>query len=482
MKRRAPEVGPKSSRRLPLVVLLSALLVSVLAAWSAIEFCRRLPRVATLPRFLPVEQRREALRQSLRGAPLEVREAFTLQLASDALGGARTGQVEPERLQSAVADSVAALSRSRVGRLHQAAARMWLLEQAREPIESWWPALRVYFEGMQRANLAHYQQALTQHWARVYESLGLGPGTAYGLAVGAVGQPHGPFLQFFVGHSRRVIDEREQAGDAAAAAICRKVLYRLLKQWVLEEGPAGLRLLAADLLADSLETDSRMAAATETQAVARDLRAWRAAYREAARRRPPAVLEPYATPVLAPAAHERLLTWVALTTWLASAALAAGVFAVLLTPWWLRRRDRRRSGFMVRAIISVLLVTGAGLAWIHWWPDAVREDLRGDFSSLRYWWRHPFLAAGLTLALVLAAGLLQRPAAGGQSGFLARAGVIGAGTWLLLAVLLWGSAIAGEFARRDYERATRAVQANAIAAMAGPQADTLLDRLRQWEP
>jgi MFS family permease len=109
-----------------------------------------------------------------------------------------------------------------------------------------------------------------------------------------------------------------------------------------------------------------------------------------------AVLEPYAGPALAPAAHERLVTRVALTTWLASALLAAGVFALLLAPRWLRRRDRRRSGFMLRAIVCVLLVTGAGLAWIHWWPDAVREDLRGDFSSLRYWWRHPFLAAGLT--------------------------------------------------------------------------------------
>jgi len=137
---------------------------------------------------------------------------------------------------------------------------------------------------------------------------------------------------------------------------------------------------------------------------------------------------------------------------------------------------------MLRAIVSVLLVTGVGLAWIHWWPDAVREDLRGDFSSWRYWWRHPFVAAGLTLALVFAGGLLQRSTSGGQSGFLARVGVVGAGVWLLLAVLLLGGALAGEFARRDYERATRGAYADPIAAVAGAEADGLLAGLRQWEP
>jgi hypothetical protein len=60
-------------------------------------------------------------------------------------------------------------------------------------------------------------------------------------------------------------------------------------------------------------------------------------------------------------------------------------------------------------------------------------------------------------------------------------GVVGAATWLLLAVLLLGSAIAGEFARRGYEQATGAAYADPIAAVAGPQADGLLDRLRRWE-
>ena len=43
--------------------------------------------------------------------------------------------------------------------------------------------------------------------------------------------------------------EREQAGDSAAAGVCRAVLHHWLRAWVLEPGPAGLRLLAADLLA-----------------------------------------------------------------------------------------------------------------------------------------------------------------------------------------------------------------------------------------
>ncbi|MEP0843617.1 MAG: hypothetical protein HRF43_13015, partial [Phycisphaerae bacterium] len=45
-----------------------------------------------------------------------------------------------------------------------------------------------------------------------------------------------------------VAAEREQAGDEAGAAACRDLLLRLLREWVLEDGPAGARLLAADLL------------------------------------------------------------------------------------------------------------------------------------------------------------------------------------------------------------------------------------------
>ncbi|MFQ5807043.1 MAG: hypothetical protein ACE5I3_11405 [Phycisphaerae bacterium] len=484
MKRRSPGELRKPSLAVPVMVLLGALLVSVAAGWNAVSLCVRLPLVRTLPRFLPVELRRETLRRSLRSAPPEVREAFALQLASDTLAGALMGQVEPERLQSIIADAVAIQSRSQVGRLQQVAARMWLMEQLDEPLGNWWPSSRLFLEGMQRADLAHYQAPLAQHWARAYESLLLAPGTAYGLAVGAVGQPHGPFLLFVVERVRRVINERHPAGDAAAATTCRQVLYRLLRQWVLEAGPAGLRLLAADLLAESLEADSAATTTPEMQAITQDLRAWRSAYRRAARERPMTILDAYRRPALAPAVHERLVNRLALTTWLGSATLAAGVAALLLGWAWLGRgRIVIRAGRLsLRAIVVAGIVTVAGAAWVYLWPESVREDLRGDFSSLRYWWHHPFVAAGLTLILVLAGGLLERLPPGRTSDFLARLGTVAAGTWLVLGLALWGSAIAGEFARRDYERVTRAAHEDAVTAMIGPEAEHHLAALRQWEP
>ena len=135
--------------------------------WHSARFWLRLPPVRNLPPvhelFLTseFEKLETEFGRINRGMPAEAREAFALRLASNTLKGALTGLVEPEELQPAIGQAVGTLSKSQVGRLQQAAARMWLLEQAGEPIEKWWPGLRVFFEGMQHANLAHYQQALT---------------------------------------------------------------------------------------------------------------------------------------------------------------------------------------------------------------------------------------------------------------------------------------------------------------------------------
>lgn len=475
---------------MPSVVLVAALLVSVPAMWHTARFWLRVSPVRNLPLvhelFLTgeFEKLETEFRRINRRMPAEAREAFALRLASNALKGALMGLVEPEELQPALGEAVGALSKSQVGRLQQAAARMWLLEQAGEPIEKWWPGLRVFFEGMEHANLAHYQQALTQHWARAYEAVGRGSGSAYALAEDAVGHRHGPVLQFSIPRLRRVIEERERAGDTAAATTCRKVLYRWLRQWVLESGPAGLRLLAADLLASSLEADNAAATTPELQAIADDLREWRSAYHQAARQRPVAIMAPQRRPALAPVAHERFFRRFALSIWLGPATLATGIVALALAWAWLGhgRSSVRRRQLTVSAIVAGLIAIGVGLAWIYLWPDSIREDVRGDFSRLRLWWRFPIAAAGLTLALILAAGLLQRSASGGKSRLAPRLGAVAAVAWLLLAVTLWCSAIAGEFARRDYEQATRAAQEDAVAALVGPDAERLLTRLRRWEP
>ncbi len=482
MKRRSRDNGEKSSVALPLVVLLGAFLASVPAGCNALAFWRRLPQQRV--KQLHAAEVQAAFNRVNRNMTAEAREAFALRRASDTLAGALTDVVEPEQLQPTMATAVNGLSKSQVGRLQLAAARMWLLEQAGEPIEKWWPSLRVFLEGMRHANLAHYQAALIQQWAEAYQALGVGSGTACSLAEDLVGHPHGAFLQFLVPRVQRVIQERQQAGDEAAATTCRGVLHSLLKQWVLEPGTAGLQLLAADLLAQSLEANDDADDNEETRAIVNDLRAWRSAYLEAARSRPVATLDPHRKPALAPDAHERLVTRVALVTWLASAVLAAGVVALLFSWSWLRSRNVAPRGHQLAlyAIFPALIVIIVGLMWIHLLPDSIREDLRRDFSSMHYWWRHPFVAAGITLALVLAAGLLQRSASGGKSNFPARLGAVAAGTWLVLAVMLWGSAWAGELARRDYERATWIAYKDPVAAMAGRDTERLLTGLRNWKP
>jgi hypothetical protein len=152
--------------------------------------------------------------------------------------------------------------------------------------------------------------------------------------------------------------------------------------------------------------------------------------------------------------------------------------------FWLRDEASARqwASRVLVAIPIALLVMIGGLLWIHLWPDSIRADLRSDFSSWRYWWRHPFVAAGLTLALLSIAGWLHRSTAAGRRRLPTRIGALAAGTWLVLAVMLWASAWAGERARRDYERALRAASADPVGALLGPEADGGLRELRRWQP
>jgi hypothetical protein len=483
MKRQPSGKAATSSRVPALVILVGALLVSVPAGCSAVRFWRRLP-IPCVSR-LSGDDVQTAFDRVNRAMPADAREGLALRSASRTLAGAQRGLVAPEELAPTMAVAINTLRRSQVGRLQLAAARLWLLEQEGEPPGNWWAALRDYLEGLRHANLGHYQAPLMRHWAAAYQAAGLGPGTAHGLAEDLVGHEHGPLLQFLVPRVRRLIAEREQAGDAAAATTCRAVLQSLLRQWVLEPGPAGLRLLAADLLADLLEAEAGADDVDRRLAVAESLRRWRADYRDAARRLPVAVLDPHRQPARAPAEHERLVTRVGLVTWLGSATITAAAVALLCGGSWLAGRANQPRGarLALQALGAGALVVVGGLLWFHLWPESLREDLRADFSSWRYWWRHPFAAAGLTLALLLLAGGLRwgsSPAGGSR--FVARSGAAAAGTWLLLAVILWGSAWAGELARRDYERARRAAGEDTVAAVLGPGAERALSELRRWNP
>jgi len=480
MTPKAARIRSRRWRAAPLALLVGALAASTAAGAAARGFWRRLPEHSV--RAVTPAQLQAAIDRANASMSADAREALALRRASLALLHALTGRAEPARLQAEVNAAAVGVRESRLIRLQQGAVRLWLAERAGEPVENWWPALQPYLAGMQQADCAHHQAALVEHWTAVYRHAGLGPGTAAGLAEEVVGQAHGPFVQYLAGRLQLLIGHLERTGDAVAAATCRAVLHHLLKQWVLEPGPAGLRLLAADLLAAAIDAADPAHTTDTARAVADDLRAWRSAYQCVARRRPAASLDPRRRLCLAPDAHDRLLARTGLVTWLASAALAAALVALLLSPAWLRCGVTGWRRLTAGVLLAAALVIAGGLVWTCLWPEAVQADLRRDFSAPLYWPRHPFVAAAVTLVLMLPGALLQPRAGDGQSSRRAGAGKMACGVWLLLALAVWSAAGLAESARRSYERQTAAAYEDVVTALGGPETDRLLARLWRWEP
>jgi hypothetical protein len=263
-------------------------------------------------------------------------------------------------------------------------------------------------------------------------------------------------------------------------------------------------LLAADLLVRGLEADARPAGSAEVGPIAGDLRAWRSAYLEEVRRRPVATLAQHSHPLGAPVAHERLLGRLGGITWLAAATIAATIAALAFAWFWLGTTGPRPGWkpIVAGALGIALLLGGVGATRSILWPESVRAETRGllalavewgqgdsgaDTVSVESWAYsragvHALFAAGLVLAGVTVVALLQGRRSGGKWPWRTRLGASAGWTWLLLVLVLWGAAIAGEAARREYEAATRAACEDAVAAVIGPESDRLLDGLRRWEP
>ncbi len=464
-------------RRLSLAICVAAIVVTLPAGCATLRFWRAVPKIAVQARFFPRAEQQAAYRRALR-SPQAV-AAYRFLQASRALTAAAMGRATPAQLETQLDQVLAGTTASQLGRLQRAAARLWELHQAGAPPDQRWTAVRPYLEGIERGDFAHLLDDLLAALTREYGAAGLGPGTACTLAQWAVGHDHGPFLQRFVGDLDEMIAQRRHAGDTAAARTCRTVRNRLLRQWVLDPGPPTLRLLAADLLADTLERDG--APREQAQAIAANLRQWRNRYRAEIARRPLDVLAAYQKPALAPRASQTLTTRAALTVWLAVALAVAALLTIGLAPWLFRAiappNDRRM--FLAGAAAAIVVAVG-GILWIALRPDLIRADFRADCSALRYCPVSPLVAALLVLVLIAVASRLTRKTAGGRAH---RLGAVAAGTWLMLAVTLWGAAIAAEAARRDYERATAAACNAPLAALLGEtQATSLLAPLRAWQP
>lgn len=390
----------------------------------------------------------------------------------------------PDRL-SEVRDTaernVELLRHTAFGRVQLAALRMLELERDEVPVERWWPQLEGDVASLEAADLSHFLPEFLAGESAIYQRYGLDAVNADRLAQHRFTGTHGPLVQYFVGHARRLAAARRAAGDEAGATSCEHLAQRLLRQFVLDSAPAGLRLLAADLLADQL--DAAAAQATLVQ----KLRAWRQAYhvQTDATAPAPALLDLGDHPPPDDAA-QTFARGLAATVWAVAGLPAVGIVALLFAAPWIRAAPPAHPKWRpwIQGMIATLLIIVIGWAVVSGLPRLVSDDLRraaaGETEDVGLP-RLPILAASVALLLtgtVAGIGQLQRP----RKSWFARAGRSAAAIWLLLsaAALIH----VGVLRRAQHAFASRPALSltEQVRAIADPNADGLLDDLRVWEP
>ena len=511
MSRSANVAAAPDRRRLwLLVVALAALIVSLVAAWNAAQAYARMPMVRTALLFSTPRQLaryESATAAAMRLAPPETREAFTLfHLARRQLNPALRGEVSAYAAEENIADMSASLRHTRLGDLLALAARLHALEQEQAPADNAWYAVRPVMQRLDGQRLSHGLGPVEHAWSAAIEGLNVGGATASAVAGTTIGQPYGPFLQALTRGLLRVADERERAGDPAGAAACRDLLLRLLREWVLEDGPVGTRLLAADLLIETLKSARHVAEPSRGQ-LADDLTELRRRYHEAASSRYASALGVRDESALAPRAHGAAAAALARLTWLSSAAAALAVLALAAWPFWLRRGAGTGLGRALAAGAAVALVSAA-FAWAWSMTGEAAHELRGDWSGPRYWWRSPFYAAGWALVMaVVGAALSGRrggatpsppggappPAPGaaatapGRRGarspaIARRLGTSALFAWVLLALLTIASAADARARLQRYELEAGAAARRPLEALLGAEGQEILVRTHSWKP
>ncbi len=464
----------------PTAIFMVTVTVNIGGAVWAMDVWRRLPR-AQITRV--TESQVTARLEMMRGkAPPIVRDAAVLASCARRF---EESLVDPARAPIPTERELAELASVRstfLPRIYRAAMLMLELERGGVAPDEWWSRLSPYITGIEGASLAHHSRAYIDYWEGLYASLGVSPATAREAGrYRFVGFPHNALLQYTAARLERVEDACRNSGDTGAARSCRRTRLRLLRQWVLEPAPPGLRLLAADLLADTLERDGAVDAASESARLAGDLRAWRAAYREAAQGRADDYLGWEAQPVLCPDEYARVLIWLKLCTWLTGVSLGVGLLTLLVAWCWIVDRETRWPpvGKSVLAVVAVVL-----LVFLGWstGDSHFQSDLRRVFEwgMPTTWYRTVLLGACVGAGWALIVGLAHR-APLGRRGWLARAGAATTVLWLLIGMSWGGAARMADDARADWETARRAAMDDEVAAVAGPEAERWLAALRIWD-
>ena len=448
--------------------MLTAAVLSVVAGCQVRNLWGALPGVKLMR--LDAAEYRQALREARAGMSLQAHDALITANISSLFTAAMREPDVYDTNRTTVRQMVGELRHTHLGRLQMAAFVMLELEQSGAEPDTWWRTVEPVLRGMETAKFHHHLAPLLEQRANVFRSLRFRMGSAWAQARATVGHPHGPLLQFLDERLERLAQARS-ATDDDSAELCRRLMRRLLKQWILAEGPAGLRLLAADLLARRLESDAGD--------VADQLRAWRTAYTEAAAELPvaPHSLRGWQGPdpvaVSAESGGRALLALLCL----AAATSVAAALTLILGVASLRSRvappapDQTRAGVCIAGLLAFGCVI-----YLLFDPSAADEDVRRLLAVGTGWPRTPLIAAVLT---AIGVGLaLIRPGSR-----LKRTFRVAAWTWLLAAV---ATLVAVQFAGLSlamYEKLTySAGRMGDYAAVAGHEPDALLDGLRVWEP
>jgi len=462
-----------------LAVWLGALALTALAAWRGVALWKSTPHAQT--ERLDSDQIIAAFQDANAQAPADVRDGLLLASLSHIFTAAMLREDLLADAHARTNEFFLGVRTSQLGRLQQAALALLDLDAHGAPPEVQAVTLQPYLSGLDRASLTHHEAAVLAHNARVFRTLGVSTGTAAELARLRAGHPHNPLLEFLAPRLEALAENREQAGDNETASTYRRLVLRWLRDWVLEPGQAGTRLLAAQQLADAGPASSRPVLPADLSTL---LRTWRASYLDESRRRPVELLGSLHQPCVLPQEHDALVRALSFATWTAGACAPVVLLGLIGGVALLfRRTSPLGRGSLLAAALGALLVVLVHLLTISFAAEWIRADFRRDFTTLSGCWRHPLLAAGLAvLATTLLGAFAPRPQHGPASRA-ARLAAVWLSTWLILAAVLLALTIRAESRLAEYQsHLGAALDAGEMQAMLGPDAEQRLAPLRAWTP
>lgn len=439
-----------------------------------------------------------AHRQAILQGSREVRDAPLLQAGASRLTTMNRPRWHAATSEVEIARVAGQISTTGAGRLLQISARLAGLAKAGEPVERWWPALAPYMQGLEKTSFAHHQAALEQALYEAFTRAGLAPGLAREFAAARVGETQGPFMQALVARLTPLIAERAQAGDVQAANACRAVLLRWLRQWLVEPGPTGLRMTAAQLLSSALAEPAVAGDDARAADIAAAARTWRDAYRTAAKAAPTTLFSVVSGPSAVASTEQALLRSIVSAGFAVGAAIVLTAVALLLLIPAIRGA---RSGDLCRTWCPLLICAGVfcgdfltnkadgdgfdGLQRLvlKLAPNAAarHEPAHGHWHSYygRYWMPPVWGAVAGGAGVLLAAAFALRSSAWrwGRMGWAVIPAAAGIGVVALLGCWFANRALT----RLESERA-RQSEAGLVSALLGADAEKRLDPVRNWVP